>query len=290
MFNVLCIFTLLLATVNATYIPRTFMTRASHPKGWLVSYLEDYQTYHIRYLALGCQYQHGKPFFDQCCHPMLATETLATARGPQCVPSPSASASASAVEPTSTVTTPGDDGGDCVDDGSESSSSVPSSTPPVSAPVSTPAPGPVANAGADPKPETTSSPEPETSSTPKPEPTTSSSPSPAPSPAPQTSSFLGFGTFFFQNGVAGACGKVNPDSALIAAIDIERYGDTGKQSPLCGKKVKITNTANQKSVVVAIADACPTCNTGDSIDLSKGAFDQIAEESTGLIKISWQFV
>lgn len=25
-------------------------------------------------------------------------------------------------------------------------------------------------------------------------------------------------TFFYQNGVAGACGKVNPDSALIAAI------------------------------------------------------------------------
>jgi len=189
--------------------------------------------------------------------------------------------------------------GDSGCDDNTSTSSVPSTTPPASTPLSTPAPPPVVNPGGDPEPETsstpepttTSTPEPKTSSTPKPEPKpTTSSPSPDPSPAPQSESFNGFGTFFFQNGVAGACGKVNPDSALIAAIDIERYGDTGKQSPLCGKKVKVTNIANGKSVVVVIADACPTCNNGNSLDLSRGAFDQVADESTGLINIKWEFV
>jgi hypothetical protein len=276
MSNVLCIFTLLLATVSATFIPR-----ASHPKGWLVDYLEPYDVYHTRYTALGCQFQHGKPFFDQCCHPMLATETLATARGPQCVPSPAALSSASAAEPMSTVTTPNGDGSDCEGDGEESSSTVSSETP-----TATPTPGPVVNPASDPepapaKPETTTT---TTTSTP------TATPTPASTPSDSSSSFLGFGTFFFQNGVAGACGTVHPDSALIAAIDVERYGDTGRKSSLCGKQVKITNTANQKSVTVTIEDACPTCNNKDSIDLSTGAFDKIADESTGLINIRWEFV
>lgn len=68
-------------------------------------------------------------------------------------------------------------------------------------------------------------------------------------------------TFFFQNGVAGACGTVHQDSDLIAAIgsltlvllvitdcliDQNRYGNSGLKSELCGQKVKITNPANNK--------------------------------------------
>jgi len=59
---------------------------------------------------------------------------------------------------------------------------------------------------------------------------------------------------------------------------------------LCGKKVQVTNVANGKSVVVTIADACPTCDNSNSIDLSQGAFDTIADAATGLIKIAWKFV
>ncbi|KDQ60944.1 hypothetical protein JAAARDRAFT_124948 [Jaapia argillacea MUCL 33604] len=83
-------------------------------------------------------------------------------------------------------------------------------------------------------------------------------------------------TFFYQNGEAGACGNYNPDSAFIAAI-----GKAALVSPLCGKQVHITNQNNGKTVTVTIADACPTCNNGDSIDLSVGAFTQIATEEEG---------
>jgi len=100
----------------------------------------------------------------------------------------------------------------------------------------------------------------------------------------------GFATFFYQNGVAGACGNVNPDSALIAAIDQDRYGTAGGASSLCGKQIHITNSQNGKSVVVTVADDCPTCNNGDSIDLSTGAFDMIADEATGMVPISWYFM
>ncbi|KIK68502.1 hypothetical protein GYMLUDRAFT_35932 [Collybiopsis luxurians FD-317 M1] len=100
----------------------------------------------------------------------------------------------------------------------------------------------------------------------------------------------GFATYFWQNGVAGACGTVHSDSDMISAIDVARYGDTGTESELCGKYVKITNTNNQKTVTVMIADACPTCNNDNSIDLSYGAFTSIATEAEGMVPITWEFV
>ncbi|KAK7693516.1 hypothetical protein QCA50_003084 [Cerrena zonata] len=72
--------------------------------------------------------------------------------------------------------------------------------------------------------------------------------------------------------------------------DEARYGNSGAQSDLCGKQVKITNPANGKSVTVTIADDCPTCTNSNSIDLSVGAFTQIATEEQGMVGITWSFV
>jgi rare lipoprotein A (peptidoglycan hydrolase) len=77
---------------------------------------------------------------------------------------------------------------------------------------------------------------------------------------------------------------------MIAAMDTGRYGNTGGASPLCGKKVKINNPQNGQSVVVTVADACPTCKNSNSIDLSQGAFNQIAKPEQGMVPIEWTFV
>ncbi|KAJ3850358.1 barwin-like endoglucanase [Lentinula lateritia] len=100
----------------------------------------------------------------------------------------------------------------------------------------------------------------------------------------------GNATYFLQNGVAGACGTVHSDSDFIAAMDQTRYGDSGDVSPLCGKYVKITNILNQKTVTVQVADDCPTCNNENSIDLSQGAFTQIATIDEGEVPITWEYV
>lgn len=55
-------------------------------------------------------------------------------------------------------------------------------------------------------------------------------------------------TYYFQNGNPGACGDYNPDSALIVAMNHEQYAQGN-----CGKWVKITNTANGKTVTAKIA-------------------------------------
>ncbi|KAK7446395.1 hypothetical protein VKT23_004247 [Stygiomarasmius scandens] len=263
--------TLALSALNtqAFVVPRT-----NPPPGWAAGYLEDYQVYHTRYLALGCQFQHGKPFFDTCCHPMLATENLKDNRAPECTPSPDASSSAAAVVATE----------DCDEEDDEQSASAPA---PTEAPSSAPQPTPT--------PEPTYSPEPSSSSE-APAPTSSASDNVSTGNSNLDISDVsglvtgGFGTFFYQNGVAGACGTVHSDSDYIVAMDTAQYGDTSKQSGLCGKQVQIFNTKNNKSVTCTIADACPTCNNGNSIDLSVGAFQQIADLSEGLINISWKIL
>jgi len=100
----------------------------------------------------------------------------------------------------------------------------------------------------------------------------------------------GFATFFYQKGNPGACGTVHSDYDLICAIDQDRYGNSGVTSGLCGQQVQITNNANGNTVVVTIADDCPTCNNGNSIDLSLGAFEKLADPSVGQLDITWGFI
>ena len=203
-----------------------------------------------------------------------------------------------------------------------------SSTPKPKPTTSTPEPEPTTSTP-EPKP-TTSNPEPKpTTSTSEPKPTTSS-PKPKASPVPQVVngpteytgkyvrslslsirkySRLPRGTFFYQGGVAGACGTVHSDDDLIAAIgecslwpvfappkldtlqDQRRYGNPGAKSELCGKTVVITNGDDKtKSVTVRIEDDCPSCETKDSIDLSVAAFQALAPLSQGVAPIAWSFV
>jgi hypothetical protein len=146
--------------------------------------------------------------------------------------------------------------------------------------------------------EATASPSPSLPPPPPKKATPKPSPKPAPPPSQQDSSSGGGGggthnggvaTFFFQNGQAGACGQGHSDSDFICAIDSALYGNTGTTSPLCGKQVHITNTQNGKSVTVTVADAC-TCENSNSIDLSQGTFNSIAQDaSQGEVPISWSF-
>ncbi|GAA5955861.1 hypothetical protein JCM3765_000021 [Sporobolomyces pararoseus] len=116
---------------------------------------------------------------------------------------------------------------------------------------------------------------------------TSSTASSAATTTTSVTPFKGQATYFYQGGVAGACGKVNPDSAYIVALDYRLYGDLGKVSKYCGKSLTITNTANGKSIVATVADACPSCNSKYSLDLSEAAFGAIGEYDTGILPINW---
>jgi hypothetical protein len=254
------------------------IARKVKPATYAEGYLENYNDYHIRYLALGCEDQHGKEFFDQCCHPMLATEKLETARPKQCHPSAAALSSAALAEPTSTVKTPDDGDDDCDEE--------------------------------DPKPKATGGPKhshkgdghkdtPKLKEAPKQDPPKQDPPKQDPPKNNGPSAAIssgggshtgGHGTFYLQNGIAGACRTLHTDRDFIAALDYRMYGDLGVKSPHCGKKMSIKNTNNGHTVNVIVADACPTCDHPNSVDLSKAAFMALADLEDGLIPIEWKFI
>lgn len=93
------------------------------------------------------------------------------------------------------------------------------------------------------------------------------------------------GTWFTQNGVAGACGTVHSDNDFIVALDSAIYGDLGATSKYCGKSLTITNVATGHQETAVVADACPTCDSSGSLDMSEGLFKAIAGDlGIGLFK------
>lgn len=99
-------------------------------------------------------------------------------------------------------------------------------------------------------------------------------------------SLLAFTTIAAQAGTASwygpgfhgkrtASGEVFNQNALTAASNSHKLGT----------KLKVTNTANGKSVIVRVTDTGGFGKYGRTLDLSKGAFSQIASPSKGLIKV-----
>jgi len=236
------------------------------PDHYAEGYLEPYMTYHTRYIEIGCAGQQGSQFFTDCCSPMLASENLDEARLPYCRPNATETASYSA-----------------------------SST---AAPVHQSASADYEAQSAYAKAITSESAA-EASSTWTPEATTSTWSAKAEATTKKASSSSsggysktgGFATYFYQNGNAGACGQYHSDSDYGIAIDSNGYWgqDFSQGSDLCGKVINIKNDNNGKTVTATVWDVCPTCNNGNSLDLSVGAFNAIASESEGMVPISWSF-
>ncbi|KAG6866962.1 hypothetical protein C0991_003878 [Blastosporella zonata] len=245
-------FALALSAVSS--VSAVVVPRATPPSGWAISYLE-------------------------------ATQKASTALAAQCLASTTSSSSAATPTPTASndddECDEGDDDCDCYDDDDTPTSVIATST-------STKTPTPTTTSTKAPSPTTTSAKT--TTSKTSTIPAQISTTRAQPTAATEATNTGGFATFFYQNGVAGACGTVHKDNDLIAAMDKDRYGDLNVKSSLCGQQVKITNTANGKSVIVTVADACPTCKNSNSIDLSVGAFTKIATEAQGMVPITWAFV
>ena len=300
------VFASLLAASSVLAAPTTTPSADYTRATWDKENLEGYYGFKQRYRSLDCDSQKGSTFYTECCSPLGANESLAS-RPAYCTPTTCTTTSASTsstATPTSvaalvasaTASSDEDESGDQTGneenndendedlpwcDELEDDSDYEHVQPTYSSSSSTPA--------------STSTPDPTTSSTPAPAPTTSSSSAPATttqdSQAGADVQKGGFATFFYQGGNAGACGERHGDDELIGAIDHERYGDNfGVVSSECGRRVRITNPQNGKTVDITIKDVCPTCTNRNSIDLSYGAFTSIAAESDGYIPIEWYYL
>ncbi|KAJ3788028.1 barwin-like endoglucanase [Lentinula aff. detonsa] len=268
-------------SVSARVNPRhRLLPRLTTPSTYDTAILEDYFTYHARYLALGCQYNHGNDFFDACCHPLLQNETLSDLES-RCTPDPGVLSSVSSSLEGFTSTSSSWSWSSTVDATSTTDAAQTTQAPAENVAAST------TTTWSSSSDTWTSSSDTWTSST---DTWTSSSDtwtstSSATSPASTSNVFTGgFGTYFYQNGVAGACGTVHSDYDFVLAMDSAIYS-----SDLCGKSVTITNTDTGASVTAVIADECPTCDNANSIDMSLGAFLTIGALVTGQLNIEWYY-
>ncbi|KAG0047950.1 hypothetical protein BGZ83_007102 [Gryganskiella cystojenkinii] len=77
----------------------------------------------------------------------------------------------------------------------------------------------------------------------------------------------------------------------IVALNAHQMGAQSWGNPACGKKVKITNRVNGKTVMARVVDKCPgdECAWG-SLDLSPAAFKQIGDMDTGILNIEWNYI
>jgi rare lipoprotein A (peptidoglycan hydrolase) len=260
------------------------------PAHWAHGYLENYAVYHSRYLALDCYKQHNTTFFQDCCRPMLATETLEKDRLPYCTPNATATESvASYIATASAVTASADADAASAFISAKASATAASTTEAASASIAAQAQWAEQSSA---EPTTTSTSEWVAPTSEYVAPTsTYEAPKETQAPANNDEKTGGHATYFYQAGNPGACGQYHSDSDRIVAIDSNGYwgNNFGSGSSYCGRWVTITNTNNGRTTTAMIADVCPTCVSDNSLDLSVAAFTDIASESDGMVPISWHF-
>jgi expansin len=93
----------------------------------------------------------------------------------------------------------------------------------------------------------------------------------------------GIATYYDATG-AGACSfDPSPNDLMVAAMNAVEYNNAA----VCGAYVRVIGP--QGEVTVRIVDLCPGCQAGH-LDLSREAFDQIADLPQGVVSINWQVV
>jgi len=102
---------------------------------------------------------------------------------------------------------------------------------------------------------------------------------------------------WFATGL-GACGITNNANDMIAAASYLLFdsfggGDGGNpnKAPICNKRVSLTIPGANQSIALTITDRCAGCEKCGSMDLTTGAFSQLADLSVGRITgMTWTWV
>ncbi|KAI0743745.1 RlpA-like double-psi beta-barrel-protein domain-containing protein-containing protein [Daedaleopsis nitida] len=84
-------------------------------------------------------------------------------------------------------------------------------------------------------------------------------------------------TWYLPAGAYGACGNQNQNSDFVAALSPTEYASGAN----CGRRIAVHYQG--RTVDVTVADLCPSCAVGH-IDLSQGAFQQLASLDVGLLQ------
>ncbi|KAI9643119.1 hypothetical protein NHQ30_008854 [Ciborinia camelliae] len=97
------------------------------------------------------------------------------------------------------------------------------------------------------------------------------------------------GDITYYDAGLGACGlNTDGNSVQGVALPFGLMGTLSNDNPYCGKTITITCIATGKTTTATVVDKCMGC-VGDSIDLTKLAFDQLEDEAVGRTQATWHF-
>lgn len=90
----------------------------------------------------------------------------------------------------------------------------------------------------------------------------------------------------------GACGTWTQNSDLVCAVshviyDAAALSTNPNDNPLCKLRLRLWHDG--KSVDVQVVDRCDGCETTD-IDVSPGAFQELANLEKGRVPLTWQLI
>ncbi|WEW54606.1 hypothetical protein PRK78_000026 [Emydomyces testavorans] len=96
----------------------------------------------------------------------------------------------------------------------------------------------------------------------------------------------GKGTVYEQLGITGSCGKRHSDGDAIVALGNDwmkgRYN-----APYCNRRIKASNKANGRSIIVPVMDTCMGCGSND-VDFSVAAWNRLTNNAPwGTFPLSW---
>lgn len=96
----------------------------------------------------------------------------------------------------------------------------------------------------------------------------------------------------------GACGITSQASQNVVAVshtlfDAAQTGSNSNNNPLCGQKIRAkryyAEVGAERSVDLTVVDRCVGCQPTD-LDMSTGAFDQLAPEASGRVDVTWAWL
>lgn len=91
-------------------------------------------------------------------------------------------------------------------------------------------------------------------------------------------------TFYDATGAGNCSFDPSPGNLDVAAMNIGQY----ENSAVCGSCVEIEGPKG--NLRVRIVDSCPDCPTKGHLDLSRSAFEKIADPVAGRVNVRWRMV
>jgi hypothetical protein len=103
--------------------------------------------------------------------------------------------------------------------------------------------------------------------------------------------YQGDGTYYVP--AMGACGITSTSTEMVVAISQFVFDSAGvanpNNNPFCGRRIRLRRQGKETGIEVKVVDRCVGCKAED-LDLSLTAFEMVAKEVEGRVRVEWAWI